>query len=185
MTHNDEPRCQHQQLCLTEKHICLSHHTDKVLHICFVGSFVFNGECFCHTLCANCSEPSTMMMAITNFPIQSNPYLVHSSFVVTQQLSWIIPLNLTSDSIITATATEEPITNALSTILTTTDPASTATKIYGILTIHASQLPMNLYRTEAFCSKTNSVTALLLVHMTTSAILHCYSAECKWLLEQQ
>lgn len=43
--------------------------TKLVLHICFVGSFVFNGEHFCHTLCANCSEPSTMMMAITNFPL--------------------------------------------------------------------------------------------------------------------
>jgi hypothetical protein len=38
-----------------------------------------------------------------------------------------------------------------------------------------------IYRTEAFCSKINSMTALQLVWMSTSVILHCYCVKCKWL----
>jgi hypothetical protein len=47
----------------------------------------------------------------------------------------------------------------------------------GILIIHASQLPTNLYWTEALCSNINSVTILHLVCTSTSAILQCYCVE--------
>ena len=67
VAHNDDPRFQHQQLFLTEQDIHLSHHTDKVLHICFV----FDGECFHCTHCAKCSAAKYSDDGHNKF---SNPY---------------------------------------------------------------------------------------------------------------
>ena len=70
-----------------------------------------------------------------------------------------------------------PVTTVVFTVLKTTDPASNWANIYGILTIHASQKSMNLYRTEPSAER-NLITSFGLIRQcTTSAILHRYCVE--------
>jgi hypothetical protein len=48
---NDEPGIYHRQLLLTEKHLRRSHCAGEVLHRCFSGCYVFDGEYIRHPPC--------------------------------------------------------------------------------------------------------------------------------------
>lgn len=159
LTHNDELRWQHQQLCLKSIFAFLIVLTKFCIMFC--GLFCVQWWTFWHAFCANCSEPSTLIMAIINFPIH---ILAHSSFVVMQQLSWIIPLHFTSVSIIAAIA-GWPLWDPSPMPF---PPLSQQTQHLPQIKSKASSPYMLLsclwiYQIEAFCSKINSITALQLI----------------------
>jgi hypothetical protein len=149
----------------------------------FLGCFVFNGEHFQHTF-------------YTYFPVAkvsdaghnhrfSNPCCGAQFTCCDVAVTWnqCIKVFSSSSSLPWLVGRCRTCHSVLFTTLKTTDPVSNWANICGILTIHASQMSVNLYGTGAFLSKKlihHSLPSTYIHNIHHTALLLCWTHVADW-----